>query len=245
MPSTPLAPSPTLAPSGSLPPVGVETVGTAAFPSTTLYPGSSTYPGQGLLPIVRCRIAFDDVSVSRPTWHEVTHSDLRSFSVSRGRSSELSAFDAGTASATIDNRDRVYDPTNTASPYYPNVTPMNRVWLYEEFAGEVQDLFVGYVESYDQEWPGGGWSDAIVTITASDEFKVLALAALPGTNPPRSNYGELVTSDNPDGYWSMNDDPATLIQAAVIPPPDDPVPIWTGFDPTTMRVREKLPRRRW
>jgi hypothetical protein len=81
-------------------------------------------------------------------------------------------------------------------------------------SGEVHDLFGGYVESWDQEWPGGGWSDAIVTLTCADEFKVLALDSLPTTSPVRDSYDDLIASDNPAGYWQMNERVETNVQSA-------------------------------
>lgn len=187
--------------------------------------GTSKIVGQGSNPLVRCRLSFDDASASNPTWVEVADSKFRGFSISRGREVELQQSDAGSATVVLDNRDRAFDPANTASPYYPNVTPMVRLWLYEEFSGEVHDLFKGYVESWDQEWPGGGWSDAIVTVSAADEFKVLNLDALPATSPVRSSYEEVIASDLPQGYWRLANDPATLVQEPQSPGEVPPNPI--------------------
>lgn len=226
--------------------------GTAFFPSTTSYPNTTQYPGQGTLSLYRCRLSFDDASDSTPNWVEITNLDFRDFTTSRGRDSEQAAHDAGTATVVLDNRDRAFDPTNTAGPYYPNITPMAQVWLYEEFSGEVHDLFRGYVESWDQEWPGGGWSDAIVTLTCSDEFKVLALAGLLLTDPPRSSYEEVVAFDNPAGLWRLNDD-VTKLQASLpsitepnAEPPTEDTPIPQVFNPFLRKAfyRNPNPKRR-
>jgi hypothetical protein len=56
------------------------------------------------------------------------------------------------------------------------VAPMNRVRLYAEYAGATQDLFNGYAEAWQQSWPDPGTSDAVVTLTAADEMKVIGLA---------------------------------------------------------------------
>jgi hypothetical protein len=199
---------------------------TAFFPGASSFPNTTQYPGQGLAPIPRCRLSFDDASDSTPTWVEVANSKSRAFGTSRGRESPLQQHDAGSATVVLDNRNRDFDPTNTASPYYPNVTPMVRIWLYEEFSGEVHDLFRGYVESWDQEWPGGGWSDAIVTLACADEFKVLALDGLPTTSPVRDNFEDVIGSDLPSGYWRFNDDPIIQIQAPSDPDPNPVPPQW-------------------
>lgn len=56
---------------------------------------------------------------------------------------------------------------------------MNRIWLFSEWSGEVNRLFTGYAEAYEQAWPDGGWSQAVTNVRAADETKVLNLASLP------------------------------------------------------------------
>jgi hypothetical protein len=214
------------------------TTGPALKTSTSQVTSTGTLTGQGVAPIVRARYSTDDVSDSTPTWIEVDNSDLRAFSTSRGRDSEQSQFDAGTASVTLDNRDRQFDPVLHAT-----IRPLNRWWLLEEFSGEVQDLFRGYAESYGNQWPGGGWSDAECVVTLVDEFKIAALDALPTTNPPRATYADLVLFDQPNGYWAMKDDPGSLQQTSIQdsppavapspgPPTSDP---WIGIGPPHAR----------
>lgn len=161
-------------------------------------------------------ISFDDASVLTPTWHYVT-SFMRGYTINRGRGNELSRVDAGTETITLDNRDRRFDPTYADGPYYPNVTPMNRVWHRVRYAGETVDVFKGYVESWPQAWPNKV-ADAVATVTAVDEFKVLALDHLPTTDPPRDTYADLVAFDNPSGYWRLGDDPATRQSTAATGP---------------------------
>ena len=112
----------------------------------------------------------------------------------------------------MDNRDRRFDPTYTAGPYYPNVTPMNRVWHRVRYGGETVDLFKGYVESWPQEWPSKGY-DAVANVTAVDEFKVLALDNLAVTDPPSNSYADVVAFDAPTAYWPMSGDPAAAEEA--------------------------------
>lgn len=68
-------------------------------------------------------IAFTNTVIDEPpTWVDIS-SRLRQQGVHprRGRSQELQQFSAGKLSATLDDRDRAFDPLNTLSPYYPNV----------------------------------------------------------------------------------------------------------------------------
>lgn len=179
--------------------------GTAFFPSTTSYPNTTQYPGQGPLTISRARYSTDDVSVANPTWTEIINLDFRSFSTSRGRDNEMGEFSAASGTATFDNRDRVFDPNSNAL-----IRPFNRIWIYEEFSGEVQDIFKGYVLFWELAYPGGGWSDAVAIATLTDEFTVLSSAALSTTNPPRETYQDLVMSDNPYGLWDFNEASETI-----------------------------------
>ncbi|CAB5219031.1 Concanavalin A-like lectin/glucanases superfamily [uncultured Caudovirales phage] len=79
------------------------------------------------LPTTKVEISFasawDAVS---PTWVDVT-SYVRSIDISRGRQADLNPFDNGTARIELDNRDGRFNPSNTASPYYPNVKPRRQI----------------------------------------------------------------------------------------------------------------------
>jgi hypothetical protein len=113
---------------------------------------------------------------------------------------------------------------------------MNRVRLYVEFAGKTYDLFNGYAEAWQQSWPDPGTSDAVATLTAADEMKVIGLAQLPqsGTIPdgwnidqvnfildqihnraPRRTYRELGVVTDTAGRDMTGQDPLTEINASV------------------------------
>jgi Concanavalin A-like lectin/glucanases superfamily len=183
-------------------------VGPKRFLGATTLLGASQFLGQGntnTAADVEYELLFstDDALVSIPTWIYVTQW-LRAFSTSRGRPSELQEMDAGTATLTLDNRDRRFDPANTQSPYAPNLRPMNRMWLRVRFNGLTHDVFKGYVESYEQQFPGT--VDAVTVVRLADEFKVLSLANVPVMTPPRDTYQDLIQSDRPDAYWPMTND---------------------------------------
>jgi hypothetical protein len=144
------------------------------------------------------RYTTDDVSDTSPSW--VDASDLvRGFDINRGRSNELSRVDPGTARILLDNRGRDFDPVAN-----PLIRPMNRWWLQVVHPGGTDDLFFGYAESYQQEWPGAGGRDAVCVVHLVDDFKLLALDKLPTTDPPRDTYSEVVLFDRPAAYWPMN-----------------------------------------
>jgi hypothetical protein len=173
--------------------------------------GASQIVGQGNHPELWVLYSIDDASDTDPLWQDAT-SKIRAWATSRGRNTELEEIDAGTATITLDNRTRTFDPVaNTA------IRPMNRWWIREQFSGETQDMFKGYADSYDQQWPAPV-GDALAVVSCTDEFKVLALDRLPTTDPPRDNYADMVMFDQPTGYWRMNDDAETLQAASTIGP---------------------------
>lgn len=100
------------------------TIGTALYPSTSIFPGASTFPGQGALPIPAVWYSTDDASTATPTWTPVNQTKVRSFGISRGRASELSRVDAGTATIAVDDTDRAFDPLHNSL-----IRPMNQWWL--------------------------------------------------------------------------------------------------------------------
>jgi Concanavalin A-like lectin/glucanases superfamily len=144
-----------------------------------------------------CRYSTSDASTLFPVWTDATEL-VRSFSVIRGRSSELEEMEAGTASIVLDNRTRTFDPIIDTG-----IRPMNRWWLCAQVAGENEDIFKGWAESYQQVWPDD--SEPLTIVSCADEFKVLALDRLPVTSPPRDSYAEVVLSDSPNAYWQAHD----------------------------------------
>lgn len=79
------------------------------------------------LPTTKVEISFASAwDNTSPTWVDVT-SYTRGIEISRGRNADLDPFDNGTARVTLDNRDGRFNPSNTASPYYPNVKPRRQI----------------------------------------------------------------------------------------------------------------------
>jgi hypothetical protein len=101
-------------------------------------------------------------------------------SISRGRSDQLQNFNAGTCSVRLLNRDRRFDPINEDSPYWNSVTgrsgvtPRRKVTIISDgvklFTGRITDIDV----SYEPNNPNATSENSYVTITASDDFVLLA-----------------------------------------------------------------------
>jgi hypothetical protein len=101
-------------------------------------------------------------------------------SISRGRSDQLQNFNAGTFSVRLLNRDRRFDPINESSPYWNStlgvsgVAPRRKVTVISNgvalFTGRITDIDV----SYEPNNPNATSENSYVTITASDDFVLLA-----------------------------------------------------------------------
>lgn len=85
----------------------------------------------------RCHIDFatNPYDATRQ-WTDVTEW-LRAFDVGVGRQHELLTFEPQEGEIVFDNRDGRFDPSNTGSPYYPNVLPIRPVRLVSGYKWEV------------------------------------------------------------------------------------------------------------
>lgn len=101
---------------------------------------------------VACEIAFPSKPTETPLWVDVTRF-LQSFSLRRGRTSELDQVSTGTARVTLDNTDRRFDPRYTSGPYYPNVKPTRRLRI----RGAEDGLATSYDAVVRSDAPVGYW----------------------------------------------------------------------------------------
>jgi hypothetical protein len=131
--------------------------------------------------------------------YEDVSDDVRSVSVRRGRSRELTAFTAGQASVVLDNRARLYDPTagTAVTPYGPSILPRKAIAI--EVGG--QALFTGIVEDWDLQFSLDG--DAITTAKSTDGFTLLAGETITaGTATPQGS-GARVAAVLDDVDWPV------------------------------------------
>lgn len=160
---------------------------------------------------VTVEIAFADnplTPIASCTWVDVT-SYVRDWSTKRGRSSELSNYSPGTAQVVLDNRSRLFDPSNTAGTYYGQLLPMKRLRIRASSGVATSTLFCGYILGWPIDYPG--FTDSTVTLGCVDAFRMLAQYAQPVTA-----YDAEVAADSPHAYWQLATvDNTGLSQAAV------------------------------
>jgi hypothetical protein len=140
-------------------------------------------------------------------------SGARAAQVNRGRNSELDQIQAGTTQVLVDNRDGDWIADNAASPYYPNLRPLNGLRISADYDdgsspfvmrdsylrdGDVlrggvltMVLFTGYTASagaqvYDPQ------PDATVSLQATDALKLLTAT---------TNWGYFTPASNTSGRW--------------------------------------------
>lgn len=132
---------------------------------------------------------------------------IMSVEISRGRSSELDAFQAGTCSITLLNNDRRFDPINTSSPYWDATTgrsgvqPRRDVVVYSDneaiFHGAITDISIDY---------NGDLSTA--TFQCADDFSILSNSSInTAFTPPVEVAGVRVASilDLPEVNYPVAD----------------------------------------
>lgn len=109
-----------------------------------------------------------------------------SVSVTRGKNRDLDRFNAGTCQVTLNNQARVFDPYNFASAFTGNVLPRRRVRVQTD--GVTQ--FEGSIDDWNFDYSVTGESTA--SLSASDDFSLLARQQLSGVAVPQEFSGERV-----------------------------------------------------
>lgn len=101
----------------------------------------------------------------------------RQISIRRGRNLTRDTYEAGTAIVRIYDNEGNFNPQNTSSPYYGQLTPLKKLRISASYGGVTFYLFSGYttdyVYSYDQ-----GENISYVDINATDSFRLFNLAAV-------------------------------------------------------------------
>ena len=101
----------------------------------------------------------------------------RKISIRQGRNLTRDTYESGFATVRIYDPSGNFNPQNTSSPYYGQLTPLRKLRISADYAGTTYYLFSGYttdyVYSYDQ-----GENVSYVDINASDAFRLFNLAAI-------------------------------------------------------------------
>ena len=101
----------------------------------------------------------------------------RKISIRQGRNLTRDTYESGFATVRIYDPSGNFNPQNSSSPYYGQLTPLRKLRISADYGGTTYYLFSGYttdyVYSYDQ-----GENVSYVDINASDAFRLFNLAAI-------------------------------------------------------------------
>lgn len=150
-------------------------------------------------PTPKVYIAFDDTPyVASPTWVEIS-SYVMSADIYRGRDNDWQETSSGTASLTLNNNDRRFDPNYTSGVYYNKLLPRKQIRITGTANGTEYDVFRGYVAGWPVQYDNAG-ATSTVTLSCYD-----ALGLLAQDNLPPDWADGYITSLSPVHYYRCND----------------------------------------
>lgn len=107
-----------------------------------------------------------------PSVYEDVYTDVRDINIQYGKSRELEYYRPATASVTLDNRTRAYDPTNLSGPHVSGgvtqIKPGRRIRIkaVHPTTAVEYDLFRGTIRTWDFGYKQN--ADAMATVRATD-----------------------------------------------------------------------------
>jgi hypothetical protein len=150
-------------------------------------------------PVGIVEIAFTDGPyVVSPTWTNVT-SFVRDMQIDRGVSDDWDLVASGSATVTLSNLTRRFDPFNTAGPYYGNLLPRRQIRIRATHGGTTYDVFRGFVDGWPPAWTDAGY-DSTVTLSCFDALDLLGSAPMPPVWVSR-----YINDLGAEHFWKMDD----------------------------------------
>jgi hypothetical protein len=126
-------------------------------------------------------------------------SRLVSVAIRRGKSQALDRVDAGIATITVDNFDRLFDPLYENGLYFGQLIPRREVVI----SSKGYPVFNGFIDDFDIQYEPG--KKSVVSIAVSDAFSVLANSSLDEVVPPSELSGARIERvlDLPEVSWPL------------------------------------------
>ena len=101
----------------------------------------------------------------------------RQITIRRGRNITRDTYEAGNATVRVFDQNGDFNPQNTSSPYYGQLTPLRKLRISAVYAGVTYYLFSGYTTDYAYSYDQAE-SVGYVDISATDAFRLFNLAAV-------------------------------------------------------------------
>ena len=120
-------------------------------------------------------------------------------STNRGKSRALDRYQAGQVAVSFNNRNRYFDPTYTASPFYGQIVPRRDVRIFSNNL----EVFYGTIEDWDLAYSPSG--DSIANLSAYDGFAFLTNQTLAGATNTVQLSGARINAilDDPGVNWPV------------------------------------------
>lgn len=140
------------------------------------------------MPAINCQLAFGLPFSSGKSW---AGGDVSAFvcdrvRIRRGRRNVFSDVEAGTATVTLRNTTRRFDPENTddpiGRPFLNDLKPMVPVRITATYDSTTYPLFQGFVTDFQPRYPGG--AQARIDLQCVDGFEPLARLTLGTSDTP-------------------------------------------------------------
>jgi hypothetical protein len=112
---------------------------------------------------------------------------IRSVNYGGGRNRELDSLPPATATIVFDNRDGLFNPNNTSSPYYGSIFPGKQIVLSYNDGVNSFPVFYGQTVSWSFDFDVNG--DATATVSAKDTLGSLAGVLIPSTFASQESSG--------------------------------------------------------
>ena len=163
-----------------------------------------------------------DVS-TYPTWTDITtrvidEEGASTIKASRGRDYELTQPEAGSLNLTLDNHDGAFLPTNSGSPYFPNVLPECPVQVLATWNGKTYGVGTGWASKWPQNFvdPQYGQTNFESVDGIGQASQVKLTSAYAGDVLTDSPYAYFRLGENytPAGGFPFNNSSRTNIKPA-------------------------------
>lgn len=150
-------------------------------------------------PELKVYIAFTDGPyVESPTWEPISEYVL-DCKIHRGRSDDFDSSFVSTASLTLNNNTRRFDPFNSSGPYANDLKPRRQIKITGTANSVEYTMFRGFINGFPVAWGSAG-KISTVTIEAYDIVSLLNTANL------RNDFADIYTrSLSPVHYYKCSD----------------------------------------
>lgn len=120
-------------------------------------------------------------------WYDVSQY-VQQVQVRRGRSRQLDYYQAGSTTVYFNNAERLFDPLNTASIYYPGVEPRCLIRI----SSRGHWLFTGFINDWDLQYDIANQDTAVAY--CADAFMIMANQTLTAHTPTAQLSGARVNA---------------------------------------------------